>query len=280
MASLLPNTYKIMQNAPIFGTGVSSFKDFQNLAHACDAAISHGIRAFDTAPSYKTEEILCAALHDIMKKRNIRRDGIYIQTKIDPIQMYNGNVETYLYHKLKAMQLDYVDALLIHWPVFEYLSRTWKELETIKKHGMARRIGICNLRIEHMKNLYGRGFHPDIIQIERHPLNTFEDERLFCIDNGIVLQDYSPLCKMHPLLRENPILHVLAEKYKTSIGLLILRWHLDTGAVPIFTSKNVDRISEYAGVQAFCISLEDCNKISSLNINHKLYLESLVCPGF
>lgn len=264
----------------IFGSGASSFKDLTGLTEVCKAALEHGIKAFDTAPSYKTEEVLGQVLTSVMKENGIDRADLYIQTKIDPIQMYNGNVEAYFQEKLKSMHLDYVDALLIHWPVLEYLEQTWQELVSIKEHGLARRIGICNLRAEHLYRLQSIGIVPDILQIERHPLNTFEDERRFCLDNGIVLQDYSPLCKMHPLLRESVILKEMAEKYGRSIGLIILKWHVETGGIPIFTSKNLSRIEEYSDIDDFTISSEDCDKIASLNINHKLYLESLICPGF
>ena len=46
----------------IFGSGLSSYKDLNGLLLVCRAAISHGILQFDTAPSYKTEEILSKAV--------------------------------------------------------------------------------------------------------------------------------------------------------------------------------------------------------------------------
>ena len=264
----------------IFGSGLSSFKDFDGLVQMCRTAINHNIMAFDTAPSYKTEEVLCAALRNVTKEKGFDRKSIWIQTKIDPIQMYNGQVDKYFIDKLASMQLDYVDALLIHWPVLKYLHRTWTELLELKNHGVANRIGICNLRIEHLKELKSMGIIPDILQIERHPLNTFAEEVAFCRENSVELQDYSPLCKMHPILRDNKQLATLSEKYGKSIGLIILRWHIDTGATPIFTSKKESRVDEYAGIEDFELSKSDCDIISALNINHKLYLESLICPGF
>lgn len=263
-----------------FGSGASSYKDIEGLKRICAIAIDNGIMAFDTAPSYHTEGILTEAVISIAKSKSIDRDSIHLQTKIDPIQMYNGHIEEYLKMKLKDIHLDYVDALLIHWPLQKYFMRTWDELNTIKELGLAKKIGICNLRVEHLNELKNVGVIPDILQIERHPLNTFSEEVYFCIDNGIMLQDYSPLCKMHPLLRENNVLKSLSEKYEKSIGLIILRWHVDTGATPIFTSKNGMRVEEYSQIDQFRLSKEECSMIESININHKLYLESLICPGF
>lgn len=264
----------------IFGSGASSFKDMESLKRICAVAIESGILAFDTAPSYHTEEMIAEAVLTAAKNRLIDRGSLHIQTKIDPIQMYNGSIEEYFKSKLKLMHLDYVDALLIHWPVHKYFIKTWDELNIIKQHGLARKIGVCNLRIPHLKELKEIGVMPDILQIERHPLNSFSEEVRFCKDNSIIVQDYSPLCKMHPLLKNNKILNNLSEKYGRSVGLVILRWHVDTGATPIFTSKNEKRVEDYSQIDTFSLSKKDCILIESLNINHKLYLESLICPGF
>lgn len=267
-------------NHLIFGSGVSSFKDVEGLTQMCSMAVDYGIMAFDTAPSYRTEIILGEALQNILKTKGISRERLHIQTKIDPIQMYNGHVEDYFKLKLQEMHLDYVDVLLIHWPVYKYFMRTWEEMLAMQAHGLTKRIGICNLRLPHLKELKCIGIVPEVLQIERHPLNTFQSEVAFCHENGITLQDYSPLCKMHPLLRDNKMLHDMANRYGKSVGSVILRWHIDTGATPIFTSKRPERIRDYADVDSFKLTKADCDSIASLNMNHKLYLESLVCPGF
>lgn len=269
-----------MSKPLIFGSGASSFKDKAGLTQVCEAAVDNGILRFDTAPSYTTEVPLSRALQTIFRQRNIDRNGWQIQTKIDPIQMYQGNIDNYFKAKLKAMDLEYVDVLLLHWPVYKYFRKTWEAMLKLKDIGLAKRLGICNLRIQHLKELQGIGIVPEIIQIERHPLNTFTEEREFCLANGIELQDYSPLCKMHPLLKESPVLKRISEAYGQNVGSVILRWHIDSGTTPIFTSKNVARIGEYSHIDEFSLNETDILEINSLNINHKLYLESLVCPGF
>lgn len=269
-----------MKKPLIFGSGASSFKDQKGLYSVCKIAISNDILCFDTAPSYGTEEVLSRCLLALVKEKELSREDLTIQTKIDPIQMYNGDVEEYFTKKLASMGLEYIDVLLVHWPVYKYFKKTWDSMQNLKHAGLAKRIGICNLRFEHLKELKGQGIVPEVLQIERHPLNTFEAERNYCVEHQIDLQDYSPLCKMHPLLKESPVLKQLSEKYNKSIGNIILRWHIDTGAIPIFTSKNITRIEDYASVNSYTMSSEDIEKIDSLNINHKLYLESLVCPGF
>lgn len=264
----------------IFGSGASAHKDFRGTLEVCRAALNHGIRWFDSAPSYHTEEIVSWAVAEGAKELGLHRDEYFIQTKIDPIQMYNGQIVVYFRDKLNKMKLEYVDALLIHWPVWKYFSATWDSLQELKDKTLTRKIGICNLRISHLRQLYESGITPDIVQIERHPLNTFERETQFCKEKGIVLQDYSPLCKMHPRIRNNQQIQGIASKYKRSIGQIIFRWHLDTGGIPVFTSTKPERISQYSKIDDFSLTPSEIDIISTLNCNHKLYLESLVCPGF
>ncbi len=57
-----------------------------------------------------------------------------------------------------------------------------------------------------------------------------------------------------------------------------LKWHINTGAIPIFTSTKPQRISLYAHLDDFDLEESELFVISSLNDNYKLYLESLVCP--
>ena len=264
----------------IFGSGASACKDLEGLHAVCRSAMSHGILQFDTAPSYKTEEILSKAISLCGQELGISRETCFIQTKIDPIQMYNGNVEEYFKRKLSQMNLDYVDSLLIHWPLQKYFMHSWESLQKLKDKKCVTKIGICNLRVRHLKELLDLGVVPDILQIERHPLNIFEEERVFCKQHNIQLQDYSPLCKMHPRISENVGIRNIAKKYNCNVGQIVLRWHIDTGAFPVFTSTKPERVEQYSQLDDFSLTQKEIEIISSLNCNHKLDLESLICPGF
>lgn len=264
----------------IFGTGLSSCKDFEGLCKVCKTALSEHIVMFDTAPSYRTEAVLSKAVAKSANELGLNRDDYWIQTKIDPIQMFNGNIEDYFKEKLAEMQLEYVDSLLIHWPVLNYIERTWISMKRLQEDGYVKNIGICNLRLLQLEEFKQMGIEPETLQIERHPLNTFNDEVKYCQEHNINLQDYSPLCKMHPLISDNEKIKVIADKHECNIGQLILKWHISTGATPVFTSTKPSRIMEYAHLEKISLSKDEISQIASLNCNHKLYLESLVCPGF
>ncbi len=268
-------------NRLIFGTGVSSSKDYDGLKQVIRAAVESRILAFDTAPSYGTEEVLGRILKELSDEMVIDRESLFIQTKIDAWQMQesDGNISKYVESAMKKLGVDYIDSLLIHWPVPEYFNTTWESFVKLRRAGAVRKIGVCNVRLRHLKQFAAFDYVPDIIQIERNPLRTCGKEIDFCLEHGIEVQAYSPLCKMDERLRDSGILKKVSQKNGKSLGQTVLRWHIDTGVTPVFTSTKPQRVGEYAGIFDFKLSDEDICKISSLNIDYKMYLESMLCPG-
>lgn len=266
----------------LFGTGVSSAKDIYTMEQVINSALEGGIVGFDTAPSYKSEVLLSAVLHKIFSKKEIMREDVFIQTKIDAWQMVEGkdNVKKHAKSALCAMTLEYFDSLLVHWPIPDNLEDTWQALIELKEEGIVKHIGICNVRERQLNILLRQEYIPEIVQIERNPLLNLNKEVELCLKNGVAVQAYSPLCKMHPLIANSKCLEDLAMKHSKSIGQIVLRWQLDTGVAPIFTSKNPSRVKEYSELSDFSLSKEEITKINKLNINYKMYLESWACPGF
>lgn len=262
----------------ILGTGVSFGKESETARAIIASALVNGIYKFDTAPSYKTESILGDILYDERIKRSLNRDDLYIQTKIDAWQMQDGNIRRFIEQALEKLRVEYLDALLIHWPIPEYIADTWEKMICARKDGLVKKIGICNVRLRQLKQCIS--LSPNIIQIERHPLNTFSDEVLFCNNNKLEIQAYSPLCKMDDRIKNNEIIKRIARKYGKDEGQIVLRWHLDTGVIPIFTTTKTTRVESYASITDFVLTNEEIEDINRLNVNYKMYLESISCPGF
>ncbi len=266
----------------IFGTGASSFKDYDGLYSVIKACFENGIVGFDTAPSYGTEEILGKCLIQCMKEFGVPREDIFVQTKIDAVQMMDdeANITERVKSVIHKMGLEYLDALLIHWPVPEYLNKTWDAMIELQQEGFVRYIGICNFRMRQLEKIPEYTVLPQIIQIERNPLRICDREVEFCHRIGVTVQAYSPLCKMHEDIRTSDLLNNLAVKYNKNIGQIVLRWHIDTCVIPIFTSKKTSRVKEYAALSDFALCEDEIKAINSLNRDYKMYLESCACPGY
>lgn len=261
--------------------GTFQQRDGSVLNNVVNAAILSGIRMFDTAPSYKTEFLLGDALHKSMQINNVVREELIIIDKIDGWQMQDGNLLKHIEFSLKKMRLEFFDVLLIHWPFPDYLINTWKQFEQLKTVGKAKRIGLCNVRCKHITKLIdATGIIPDYIQIERHPLWNSNKEVEYCKKNGIKVMGYSPLCRMDKRLLNASILSELSKKYQKTISQIILRWHIDTDCIPVFMTKNPDRISEHTNIFDFSLDTKEIERINELDSQLKLSVESWGCPGF
>ena len=244
------------------------------------SAFEHGINHFDTAPSYGTENTLGEILKLAESELGLTREDYSIQTKIDAWQMMERNIIKHVDDAMRKLRTDYLDSLLVHWPVPEEMNNTWSQMSGLKLSGCIKKIGICNVRMRQLNQIAGYDTKPDIVQIERNPLRICTNEIEFCKKNNIEIQAYSPLCKMNHMLRDNEDIKRIAEKYSRTEGQVIMRWHIDTGVVPIFATRKPERIEEYSQIFEFSLDPEDITAISSLNRNHKMYIESFACPGF
>lgn len=266
-----------MTEPPKIVIGTYQMPDIGSMRRIVQCAFDVGIPAFDTAPSYGTEAMLGEALKDIS---HFNRESFFCSDKIDAIQMYNGNVKDHVEQRLGLMHFDYFDLLLIHWPLPQYIEATWKQLTELKRERKVRYIGICNVHVRHLEQYANLGIVPDYVQIERHPLNTCKDEVEYCKAHGITVMANSPLGRMLPGIRNSKILQTIAEKYQKNVGQVILRWHLDTGVIPVFGTKKEKRLKENTDIKDFSLTRNEIDSIESMNTNTKIFLESWGCPKF
>ena len=272
-----------MCNMPWIFMGTFQNGNFDLLLNNVQIGIQNGVFGFDTAPSYKTEGVLGKVLEKLITKGVAKREDLFISDKIDAWQMQegNGDVRKYVKGALQKMQLNYFDLLLIHWPIAEYLYSTFENLSEMKEEGLIRNIGVCNVRIGHLKRIQSNvGILPDFIQNEIHPLNNCDEVVRWCNDNNISIMAYSPLCRMNTKILESSILKDLSVKYNKTIGQIVLRWHIEKGVIPVFMTHNPKRIEENIAIRDFSLEQSDIERINSMNENYKIFLESNGCPAY
>jgi 2,5-diketo-D-gluconate reductase A len=62
-------------------------------------------------------------------------------------------VRAHVMASLKALQLEYVDAMLVHWPVPGKYVDAYKELLRMQQEGLVRSVGLSNATIEDIEEL-------------------------------------------------------------------------------------------------------------------------------
>ena len=133
---------------PQIGLGLWLNKDKQECINAIKWALDVGYRHFDSAQAYDNEQYLGSAI----KVSKIPRSELFITTKVSTENMGWRMSET-IEESLKNLQTDYVDLLLLHFPVTISRRPSWLIMEEVYKAGKAKAIGVSNYTISHLEEL-------------------------------------------------------------------------------------------------------------------------------
>ena len=87
---------------------------FDEAEAAVETAIKTGYRHIDTATAYKNERAVGNAVQKCIKEGIIKREDIFITTKLWVTDWKAENVRKSIAQSLIDLQTDYIDLLLIH----------------------------------------------------------------------------------------------------------------------------------------------------------------------
>lgn len=247
--------------------------------HIFKAAYNVGYRGVDCGRYYRNEKDWGNAIAG----SGVKREDIFIQTKVDYSQEKNGlDVESDFQTTLANFQTDYIDGLLIHWPVFATFQKTWSVLEKLYEQGLVKVIGVSNFRIEHFKLLQQRAnIFPMVLQMERHPCRKQQEILNYCKNNNILLEAYQPLAAGRPELMKNELLINIAKNHGCSVPQVALAWNIQSGVIPLPRSKNPERLK--ANYEAMYVELteEEMGMIDEDNTHYfRALTEGREFPGY
>ena len=247
---------------PQIGFGTSPLND-QKVVPAILAALEAGYRHIDTAYRYNNEK----GVGQGIRESGIPREELFVTTKLDGQFQGEDRAIGGLEESLRRLGMEYVDLLLIHWPLpqrDQYVS-TWKTFETLLAAGKTRSIGLSNFKPAHIDRLLAEtSVRPAVNQIQLNPRITRPEQRAYDSEQGIVTEAWSPLGAGNELLQE-PTLVSLAEKYGKTPAQVVLRWHIELGNVTIPRSANPRRIAENINIFDFTLTDDEVAVISALD---------------
>jgi 2,5-diketo-D-gluconate reductase A len=247
---------------PQIGLGTWPLNDAA-VAPVVVTAIEAGYRHIDTAVRYGNERGVGQGIRD----SGIRREELFVTTKLNGAYQGNDLAIAGLDESLQHLGLDYIDLLLIHWPLPQrdlYVS-TWKTLEKLVTAGKARSIGVSNFKPAHLDRLLAEAsITPAVNQIQINPRITRPEQRAYNTAHGIVTVSWGPLGPGTDLLGD-PTIAALAEKYGKTPGQIVLRWHIELGLVAIPKSANPARIAQNIEVFDFALTGEEIAAVSALD---------------
>ncbi|XP_040927200.1 aldose reductase-related protein 2 isoform X2 [Betta splendens] len=244
---------------------------------AAETAIAAGYRHIDTAHSYCNEVDIGKALQAKMQQGIIRRQDMFITSKLWCTHHSPADIPVCLNRSLKDLQLDHLDLYLVHFPVglqkmgnelfprvdgkiltsdVDYVD-VWRGMEALKASGKVKSIGVSNFSILQLERLLALcRVPPAVNQVELHPYLVQTDMIEFCRSRNIALTAYSPFgsperppellrkdTDPHKLL-EDPVVAEIAARHRRSSAQVLLRYHVQQGIAVIPKSDKPHHILE------------------------------------
>ena len=245
---------------PQIGLGTFDLKE-ESILNGLEA----GYRLLDTAWQYRNE----CEVGKAIKHSGLKREEIFITTKIWTDFIRSGEIEKALHESLENLTLDYIDLLLIHWPATGYES-AWEKMIELREKGLVKNIGVSNFTAQMIDNISVSGVLPVVNQIESHPYFQNDEVIDFCKEKNIMPQAWCPLGGSYSDLKNNPLFEELSGKYSKSPAQIILRWHIQRNMLIIPRTQNKERLRDNMDIFDFELSSEDVKKINSLNTGRRM----------
>jgi 2,5-diketo-D-gluconate reductase B len=245
---------------PAIGCG-TLFPEPENAAPLVAAAIEYGYRHIDTARKYGSEE----AVGEGIRASGIAREELFITTKVTEDDARADDFARSVDTSLKAMGVDYVDLLLIHWHQPKVaLSETLGALAKAKRDGLARHVGVSNFTVALLDQATKLSTEPLVNnQIEYHAYIRQDKVLAACRKHGMMVTAHVPLARGR--IVDDPVIGEIAKAKGKSTAQVALRWLVqqpDIAVVPRTTTR--ERLAENIKIFDFSLTDDEMARISAL----------------
>lgn len=229
-------------------------------------ALSVGYRSIDTAQYYENE----AAVGSAVRKSGIPRQDIFITSKLALSRATYERAKDNVKGSLQRMRLDYLDLMLIHWPMGND-SEIWAAFEDLVKEGYLRSIGLSNFYPATFDQLVrNASIIPAVNQIETH---VFYQQRPMVgkmQGAGTAVESWGPLAEGMNGIFTNPVLTEVGIAHGKTAAQVALRFLTQQGIIVIPKSVHRERMIQNLDTLDFDLTEDEMAAIRSLDTGHNL----------
>jgi diketogulonate reductase-like aldo/keto reductase len=251
---------------PAVGFG-TLFRDLSVTTQAVKAALEAGFRHFDCAERYRNEEMVGVALQEVIEAGKVRREDVFITTKLWNTNHRPERVEPAFEASCQRLQVDYIDCYLIHTPfafkpgddqdprdehgrvIYDSgvtLIETWRALERLVDEGRCKSIGLSDITLERLQEIVAVArIKPAVVQVESHPYLPEWELLEYCQQHGIIVLAFAPLGHgMEPNVLEDSVITGIAKRIQKTPAQVALAWSVQRGVAFLTTSATPSHIQE------------------------------------
>jgi 2,5-diketo-D-gluconate reductase B len=245
---------------PALGYGTWQLKG-PDCRSGVEKALNIGYRHIDTAQIYENEAEVGAAI----EASGVARSDIFLTTKVWNSDVRDGALQNSVETSLKKLKTDYVDLLLIHWPVMDVsFKEQMKALDQVRRNNKATLIGISNFTLAQMKEVVEMIGAPVVTnQVEYHPYLSQKKLYEYMRKHDMFLTAYCPLARGR--VSNDAVITTIAQKYDKTAGQVTLRWLVqqeNVAAIPKAASEK--HIRENFAIFDFALTTEEMAQIHAL----------------
>lgn len=251
---------------PAVGFG-TLFRDLSVTTQAVKAALEAGFRHFDCAERYRNEESVGVALQEMIEAGKVRREDVFITTKLWNTNHRPERVEPAFESSCRRLQVDYIDCYLIHTPfafqpgddqdprdehgrvIYDSgvtLIETWRALERLVDEGRCKSIGLSDITLERLQEIVAVArIKPAVVQVESHPYLPEWELLEYCQQHEIIVLAFAPLGHgMEPNVLEDSVITGIAKRIQKTPAQVALAWSVQRGVAFLTTSATPSHIQE------------------------------------
>ena len=250
---------------PIIGYGVYMVDPSVTERCVLDA-LSVGYRSLDTAQYYENEAMVGAAV----RKSGVPRDEVFITSKLCQARPTYAQAKENVKGSLRRMRLDYLDLMLIHWPMGND-GDIWAAFEDLVKEGYLRSIGVSNFYPGQFDKLVREAsMIPAVNQIETHVFYQQRPMISKMTDAGTVVESWGPLAEGLNGIFTNPVLTEVGAAHGKTAAQVALRFLTQQGIIVIPKSVHKERMIQNLDTLDFDLSQDEMAAIRCLDTGHNL----------
>lgn len=268
---------------PIFLYG-TAWKE-ESTQQCVSAALAAGFRGIDTANQRKHYHE--AGVGEAIVLSGIPRAELFLQTKFtfqsgqdhrlpyDPEASIANQVVQSFESSLQHLHTDYLDSLVLHGPsVFKGNSlvandwEAWQAMEQLHQEGHVRALGISNVNLPQLKELYEQAqVKPSFAQIRCYAQNGWDrDLRKYCLEKKITYQGFSLLTANEKFLNSTQIKKI-AEQFNATPSQIIFAFARQVGMLPLTGTTDPHHMKQDLESLSITLETDDLKAIEEIGLS-------------
>ncbi|MCC6891157.1 MAG: aldo/keto reductase [Hyphomicrobiales bacterium] len=248
---------------PAIGLGTMTLKE-QVCIQTVKTALKLGYRHIDTAERYGNEESVGEGLHQGLAETGLKREDVFVTTKVYWDKLAPGDFETSVTDSLRKLRLPFVDLLLIHWNNPKVpLSDSIRSLCAAKAKGQTRHVGVANFTTTMLDEAVRLASEPLVTnQIELHPFLDQSQVIAACRRHGMAITAYCPIARGK--VPGNETLERIGGTHGRSAAQVALRYLVQQGIIPIPRTATPAHLAANLAVFDFALTPSEMADIAAL----------------